>query len=198
MSTIRSLDRVSGFVITIYMRYVPAVSRFRNFFFSRDFLFLEASRPFDEPSSIAYRQLRRVASRRVALSLSSLVSFLLGTPSLGRKSYARNYIARECDRESSRLPGRRFDPSFLIYRFFLRRPPVSLAMARYTTPLPLPTVAPTTNSTNNTATPPRQDNEDGTHTNFCVSSRSSLSLSLSLSHKKRGAAWRGVALLHRD
>lgn len=40
-------------------------------------------------------------------------------------------------------------------------PPVSLAMARYTTPLPLPTVAPTTNSTNNTATPPRQDNEDG-------------------------------------
>ncbi|XP_071632012.1 photoreceptor-specific nuclear receptor isoform X1 [Temnothorax longispinosus] len=40
-------------------------------------------------------------------------------------------------------------------------PPVSLAMARYTTPLPLPTVAPTTNSTNNAATPPRQDNEDG-------------------------------------
>ncbi|KAL6438933.1 hypothetical protein ACFW04_003761 [Cataglyphis niger] len=40
-------------------------------------------------------------------------------------------------------------------------PPVSLAMARYTTPLPLPTVAPTTNSTNNTTTPPRQDNEDG-------------------------------------
>ncbi|XP_017875299.1 photoreceptor-specific nuclear receptor-like isoform X2 [Ceratina calcarata] len=39
-------------------------------------------------------------------------------------------------------------------------PPVSLAMARYTTPLPLPTVAPTTNSTN-PATPPRQDNDDG-------------------------------------
>ncbi|PBC28236.1 Photoreceptor-specific nuclear receptor [Apis cerana cerana] len=33
-------------------------------------------------------------------------------------------------------------------------------MARYTTPLPLPTVAPTTNSTN-PPTPPRQDNEDG-------------------------------------
>ncbi|XP_076751242.1 photoreceptor-specific nuclear receptor [Xylocopa sonorina] len=39
-------------------------------------------------------------------------------------------------------------------------PPVSLAMARYTTPLPLPTVAPTTNSAN-PPTPPRQDNEDG-------------------------------------
>ncbi|XP_031837428.1 photoreceptor-specific nuclear receptor [Nomia melanderi] len=39
-------------------------------------------------------------------------------------------------------------------------PPVSLAMARYTTPLPLPTVAPTTNSVN-PPTPPRQDNEDG-------------------------------------
>ncbi|KAG5311724.1 NR2E3 protein, partial [Acromyrmex insinuator] len=40
-------------------------------------------------------------------------------------------------------------------------PPVSLAMARYTTPLPLPTVAPTTNSANNATTPPRQENEDG-------------------------------------
>lgn len=49
------------------------------------------------------------------------------------------------------------------------RPPVSLAMARYTTPLPLPTVAPTTNSTNNAATPPRQDNEDGTQTFSCNS-----------------------------
>ncbi|KZC08526.1 Photoreceptor-specific nuclear receptor [Dufourea novaeangliae] len=39
-------------------------------------------------------------------------------------------------------------------------PPVSLAMARYTTPLPLPTIAPTTNSAN-PPTPPRQDNEDG-------------------------------------
>ncbi|XP_078048605.1 photoreceptor-specific nuclear receptor [Augochlora pura] len=39
-------------------------------------------------------------------------------------------------------------------------PPVSLAMARYTTPLPLPTVAPTTNSTNPPASP-RQDNADG-------------------------------------
>ncbi|KAI4475854.1 hypothetical protein M0804_014045 [Polistes exclamans] len=39
-------------------------------------------------------------------------------------------------------------------------PPVSLAMARYTTPLPLPSIAPTTNSTT-TATPPRQETEDG-------------------------------------
>ncbi|XP_033212665.1 photoreceptor-specific nuclear receptor-like [Belonocnema kinseyi] len=39
-------------------------------------------------------------------------------------------------------------------------PPVSLAMARYTTPLPLPTVAPTTNSTT-ANTPPRQDTDDG-------------------------------------
>lgn len=33
-------------------------------------------------------------------------------------------------------------------------------MARYATPLPLPTVAPTTNSTT-TNTPPRQDTDDG-------------------------------------
>nr|KAF7427614.1 hypothetical protein H0235_007308 [Vespula pensylvanica] len=42
----------------------------------------------------------------------------------------------------------------------ISRPPVSLAMARYTTPLPLPSIAPTTNSTT-TATPPRQETEDG-------------------------------------
>ncbi|XP_012277110.1 photoreceptor-specific nuclear receptor [Orussus abietinus] len=39
-------------------------------------------------------------------------------------------------------------------------PPVSLAMARYTTPLPLPSVAPTPNSAS-AATPPRQDVDDG-------------------------------------
>ncbi|XP_011494411.1 PREDICTED: photoreceptor-specific nuclear receptor-like [Ceratosolen solmsi marchali] len=40
-------------------------------------------------------------------------------------------------------------------------PPVSLAMARYAAPLPLPTtVAPTSNSTS-APTPPRQDNDDG-------------------------------------
>ncbi|KYM81110.1 Photoreceptor-specific nuclear receptor [Atta colombica] len=50
--------------------------------------------------------------------------------------------------------------SVRLVSFRRRSPPVSLAMARYTTPLPLPTVAPTTNSANN-ATPPRQENEDG-------------------------------------
>ncbi|XP_048513408.1 photoreceptor-specific nuclear receptor-like isoform X3 [Athalia rosae] len=40
------------------------------------------------------------------------------------------------------------------------RPPVSLAMARYTAPLPLPSIAPTPNSTS-ASTPPRQEPEDG-------------------------------------
>ncbi|XP_068993931.1 photoreceptor-specific nuclear receptor isoform X1 [Neodiprion pinetum] len=39
-------------------------------------------------------------------------------------------------------------------------PPVSLAMARYTAPLPLPSIAPTPNSTS-ASTPPRQEAEDG-------------------------------------
>ncbi|KYQ50417.1 Photoreceptor-specific nuclear receptor [Trachymyrmex zeteki] len=51
--------------------------------------------------------------------------------------------------------------SVRLVSFRRRSPPVSLAMARYTTPLPLPTVAPTTNSANNATTPPRQENEDG-------------------------------------
>jgi len=183
MSTIQSLDRVSSFVITIYVRYVPAVSRFRNFFFSRDFLFLEASRP-DE----------RVASRRVIVIVARLFS---PRYSISRTKIIRAKLYRSRIFASS--GERRFDLSFLIYRFFLRRPPVSLAMARYTTPLPLPTVAPTTNSTNNTATPPRQDNEDGTvYKLLRFIAIVSLSLSLSLFHKKRGATWRGVALLDRD
>ncbi|OAD52445.1 Photoreceptor-specific nuclear receptor [Eufriesea mexicana] len=71
------------------------------------------------------------------------------------------FIAFNCSSASKRRPRSSASSNPLHLASSSRRsPPVSLAMARYTTPLPLPSIAPTTNSAN-PPTPPRQDNEDG-------------------------------------
>ncbi|KOX79003.1 Photoreceptor-specific nuclear receptor [Melipona quadrifasciata] len=104
------------------------------------------------------------ASFRLALEIFVTVSSMLSNLSkeLQISSSVRLFfIAFSCSSAASRRSRSSASSNPLRLVSSRRRsPPVSLAMARYTTPLPLPTVAPTTNSTN-PPTPPRQDNEDG-------------------------------------
>jgi len=142
---------VSNFIVMRYMRYIYHFPRYFHFHFHFPF-------PRAEPLRVAYyRALRFVPRTEIIIHYIYIYIYI----------YMCISLANAIDADPDSSPRHLDHPSDLSQ--FFRRPPVSLAMARYTTPLPLPTVAPTTNSTNNTATPPRQDNEDGTCTKLCVS-----------------------------